>query len=64
MFLWQGGWGLVVDIVLYINSYFVVLADATLSVKRGGTPPPHKWGSGGSGSSQAQTIKVKPLDNP
>jgi hypothetical protein len=25
---------------------------------------PHKWGSGGGGSSQAQIFKVKPLDNP
>lgn len=60
----EGGWVAVGGIVFYRNSYFVVVEDVALSVKRGGTPPPHKWGSGGSGSSQAQSFKVKPLDNP
>jgi hypothetical protein len=63
----EGGWGLGsvrVGIVFYRNGYFVVVEDAALSVKRGGTPTHHKWGSGGSGSSQAQIFKVKPLDNP
>ena len=60
----EGGWGLDVAIVFYRNGYFVVVEDVALSVKRGGTPSPHKWGSGGSGSSQAQSFKVKPLYNP
>jgi len=45
----EGGWGLVVNIVLYGRGYFVVLADTKLSVCGRGTPKAHSlgWGMGG-----------------
>ena len=45
----EGGWGLDVAIVEYRLSFFVVLEDSTLSVKRGGSPICHSLGWRGGG---------------
>jgi hypothetical protein len=45
----EGGWGPVVDIVLYRNGYFVVVEDSTLSVRGRGTPNATSLGWRGGG---------------
>ena len=60
----EGGGGLVVDIVLYRNGYFVVVEDSTLSVRGRGTPTTHSLGWRGGGVKTSQKInKVIPLYN-
>jgi hypothetical protein len=55
----EGGWGPVVDIVLYRNGYFVVVEDSTLSVRGRGTPNATSLGwRGGGVKTGSKTNKV------